>query len=242
MIRQVTPLEASGSWSDRSRSAEWSADSVLERLSSQPSEALIPAATELDESTMAHVTKCVAQALPETRARVAKIQADLKRAGCHNPRAYQNLATVRYAGLLLSLIVFGTAAVLASSRAEPWCVSALAVGMFASWWLPVWLLQRRAARRMDEIEQAMPDLLDLVEVCLSQGLTIPSALATASRELRAIHPALAEELAIVCRQAELSSLEQALDNFERRIDLPAIWTFTSRLLQADETESKGSKV
>jgi tight adherence protein C len=242
MIRQVTPLEAPGSWSDRSLSVEWSPDEVLERLSSPPLDTLTPAATELENSTLAHVTDCLAQALPQSRSRSAKIQADLKRAGCHDPRAYQNLAAVRYAGLLLSLIVFGTAAILASSRAEPWCVTALAVGMFASWWLPVWNLQRRATRRIDEIEQAIPDMVDLVDVCLSQGLTIPSALATAGRELRPIHPALGDELAIVCRQAELSSLEQALDNFERRIDLPVIWTFTSRLLQADEAEPKGTKV
>jgi tight adherence protein C len=108
--------------------------------------------------------------------------------------------------------------------------------MLASWWLPVWSARRRAARRIDEIEQAIPDLLDMINVCLSQGLNVPSALATASRELRPIHPALSDELEIACRQAELDSLEAALENFERRLDLQEIRSLVSRLLQADEIE------
>jgi tight adherence protein C len=232
MIRSVTPPERPRSPADGLAAVAWSPERVLKRLESQPPDAFT---ADLTDSTLAHVTECVAQALPETKSGVADLKNALKRAGDYRPRAYQELATVRYVGMLASLVVFGTLTILASKAAEPWCVLGLAVGMLASWRLPVWQLRRRAARRIDEIEQAIPDLRDMINVCLSQGLTVPVALATASRELRPIHPALADELAIVCRQAELDSLEAALDDFERRLDLPEIRSFVTHLLQADET-------
>ena len=53
-----------------------------------------------------------------------------------------------------------------------------------------------------------------------------------------MHPALSDELAIVCRQAELDRLEVALEHFEQRIDLPEVRSLVSRLLEADEVAPK----
>ena len=240
MIRPVTPPEALQSQGDR-LPREWSRDRILRRLESQRPDASAPTAVADStrvNSNLAHAANCVAEALPETKSRVLDIKADLKRAGCYEPLAYQKLAAVRYVGMMLSLVVFGTLTIFASKRTEPWCMVGIAVGMSASWWLPVWQLRRRASRRIDEIEHAVPDLLDLLHVYLSQGLDVPTALATASSELRAIHPALSDELAIVGRQAELDSLEAALENFEQRIDLPEVRALVSRLLEADTVAPK----
>ncbi len=191
------------------------------------------AAVVREDSTLAHVTRCLAEALPETNARIARIQTTLRRAGQFEPLAYQKLAAVRYAGMLVSLVVFGTLTIIAPPAAEPWCVLALSVGMLASWRLPLWRLHRRAARRIDAIERGLSDLTDLIAVCLGQGLSVKSTLETASRELAPIHRELADELAIVCRQAELGSLESALEDFETRIDLPEIRALVTRLMAAD---------
>jgi tight adherence protein C len=187
----------------------------------------------LDGSNLAHFTNCLAQALPETSSQAAETKVDLKRAGNHDPLASQKLAAFRYGGMMASLIVFGTLAIYASKSVEPWCVAGIIVGMFASWWLPVWRLKRRAAGRLAQIAQAIPDAADLIDVCLSHGLTASAALSTVSRELGLIYPALAAELAIVCRQAELDALEPALEDFERRIDLAETRELVSRLLHAE---------
>jgi tight adherence protein C len=233
MIRPVEPPDAPGSPAARLARAVWSPSDALERLSGQSDETLKSAAVGREDSTFAHVTRCLAEALPETAARIARIQTTLRRAEQYDPLAYQELAAVRYAGMLASLVVFGTLTILASPAAEPWCVLGLAVGMLASWRLPLWRLQRRAAQRIDAIERALPDFTDLIAVCLSQGLSVQSTLETGSRELSPIHPELADELAIVCRQTELGSLESALEDFETRIDLPEIRALVTRLMAAD---------
>jgi tight adherence protein C len=236
MIKPVTPPESRRSETARPRcpAREWSPDRALARLASQPLDDRVLDSAEVAGSSFAHVMNCVASALPETTARAARIRADLKWAGDYQPLAYQRLAAIRYVGMMASLIVFGTLTICVSPQSEPPCLAALAVGMFGAWWLPVWRLQQRAARRMRAIELAIPDLLDMQGVCASQGLTVPAALATASRELRPIHPALADELAIVCRQAELTSLEAALEDFETRVDLPEIRSLVTRLLETDQ--------
>jgi tight adherence protein C len=236
MIKSVTPTESRRSQTDGPRrpARPWSAERVLARLASQPLNDRMLPPSEVANSTFAHVTNCLAQALPETTARSARIRADLKRAGDYRPLAYQKLAARRLIGMMAALVAFGTLTLCVSPQSEPWCLAALVLGMFAAWWLPVWRLQRRAARRMHAIELAIPDLSDMLRVCLSQGLTVPAALATASRELRPIHPALALELAIACRQTELESLDSALEDLETRIDLPEIRSFVTRVLQADE--------
>jgi tight adherence protein C len=235
MIKPIARSESRRAENDRSRRAprEWNPDRVLKRLSSQPLDERMLSAAEGENSAVAHVLKCVALALPETPAHSERIQADLKRAGDYQPLAPQKLATIRYVGMIVSLVVFGTLTLYVSPQSEPWSMAALLIGMLAAWWLPVWHLQRRASRRTHAIELGIPDLLDLLRVCASQGLTVPVALATASRELRPIHPAIADELAIVCRQAELTSLAQALEAFETRVDLPEIRSLVTQLLETD---------
>jgi tight adherence protein C len=241
MIRPVEPPDAPLSPPARLARAVWSPSDALERLSDQPNEKLKLAAVGREDSTLAHVTHCLAEALPETDARITRIQATLRRAGQYEPLAYQKLAAVRYVGMLASLVVFGTLTIIASPAAEPWCVAGLSLGMLTSWRLPLWRLQLRAARRIDAIERALPDFTDLIAVCLSQGLSVQSTLETAGRELSPIHPELADELAIACRQAELGSVESALEDFETRIDLPEIRALVTRLMAADLDTTESTK-
>src|ERR1700693_3123567 len=202
MIRQVTPREK--------LDGAWNPARALERLSSQPPESFTLTPSESKRAALAHLSECLAQALPETRTRLAQIQIDLKRAGYYQPTAGRNLSAVRYFAMTLSLVVFGLLTIYAPKAAEPWCVFWMTIGMGAGWGLPVWSVRRAATRRISEIEHSIPDLLDLTAACLSQGLSVPSSLSLTSRDLRATRPALADELAIVCRQAELDSLERAL--------------------------------
>ncbi|HEV8001093.1 MAG TPA: hypothetical protein VGP63_14500 [Planctomycetaceae bacterium] len=236
MIKPIAPPENRRAEKDRPRrpAREWSPERVLERLSSRPFDDRLLSSGIVTESAFAHAANCIARALPETKSRSATIRADLQRAGNYQPLAFQRLATVRYLGMMASLVIFGTLTICVSRQSEAWSMGALALGMLAAWWVPIWRLQRRAARRIQAIELAIPDLLDILRICQSQGLTVPAALATASRELRPIHPALAAELAIVCRQAELTSIERALEAFETRVDLPEIRSLVTRLSHVDD--------
>ena len=85
----------------------------------------------------------------------------------------------------------------------------------------------------------MPDLLDMLNMCVGQGLTVPDSLHRVGRDFRAVYPALSQELSIVNEQSRISSMQTALENFSQRIDLPEVHSLTSLLIQ---TERMGTSI
>jgi len=79
----------------------------------------------------------------------------------------------------------------------------------------------------------MPDMLDMLNMCVSQGLTIPDSLKRISRDLKPVYPALATELMIVVHQSEVGNMQISLDNFADRVDVPEVDSFVSLLNQSE---------
>ena len=107
------------------------------------------------------------------------------------------------------------------------------------WALPTLYVRGKAKERKREIERAMPDLLDMLNMCVGQGLTVPDSLRRVGRDFKNVYPALSQELAIVNEQAKISTMETALQNFSGRIDMPEVHSLTSLLIQ---TERMGTSI
>ncbi len=186
------------------------------------------------------VTPALASLLPESDTRKQTVKQELRHAGYYNPHAYENLAAVRYLGLMLPILIFGVLLVLApTQQLEMVMVSLLVVGAILGWALPRLFVRSRANRRKREIEQALPDVLDLLNMCVSQGMTLHSALSRVGQEITETYPAMAQELRIVTEQANLGTLEQALSNMNARVDSPELHSLSSLLIQ---TERMGTNV
>jgi tight adherence protein C len=121
----------------------------------------------------------------------------------------------------------------APKDAEPWIFAGLVLLPAIGWALPTLLVRRQAADRLAEIERSMPDMLDMLNMCVSQGLTVPASLQRVGADLESVSPALSQELKIVSDQARVGSLEQALVAFSRRVELPDVYSFTSLLVQTE---------
>jgi tight adherence protein C len=175
----------------------------------------------------------MASLLPDTDARREELRRELQTAGYYSPHALTNFSAIRYALMMALLIAGGVLLILVPQNLEPFAIGAIIAGPILGWALPRLHVRGRAARRKSEIEQAMPDLLDMMNMCVSQGLTVPDSIRRILPDLRQVSPALAQELRIVIEQARLSDLPQALRNFDQRIDLPEVHSFTSLLMQTD---------
>ena len=179
------------------------------------------------------LTPVFAALLPESDQRREDLRKELQTAGYYSPHALANLSAVRYALMTGLLFLGGMLLVLVPRPWEPVALVAIVAGPVLGWSLPRLHVRGRAARRKSEIERAMPDLLDMLNMCVSQGLTVQDAMHRILPDLDAVHPALAMELRIVTEQAELGDLHQALANLDRRIDLPEIHSLSSLLMQTD---------
>jgi tight adherence protein C len=95
-------------------------------------------------------------------------------------------------------------------------------------------LKNQTTKRREAIRKALPDTLDLLVICAEAGLSLDAALKRSARELARSTPEIADEL-------ELTSIElgflperhQALENLNRRTNLPAVRSVVNALSQAE---------
>ena len=99
--------------------------------------------------------------------------------------------------------------------------------------LPRLILESMAKARTQRIEESLPDAMDMVSMCVSAGLPLPHAISRVSDELQSSHPDLAFELRIVGRQTEAGSLNTAIQQFAKRMDIPEIHSVAAMVYQAE---------
>ncbi len=96
------------------------------------------------------------------------------------------------------------------------------------------VLDTLIARRAEALRMALPDALDLMVVCSEGGSALDQAMLKVSQELRPVHPALAEEFAIVNLEMLAGKpREEALRNLGERTREAELRKFTSVLVQTD---------
>jgi len=180
-------------------------------------------------------TPALAQMLPESESRRLTQRKNLTAAGYQSRAAWQNLSALRFIMAFSALILLGLLLIMAPPEAEPIIVGALVIVPLLMWALPPLVVASRASERVRDIEMGLPDVLDMLNMCVSQGLTVVQSLRRISREVNDVHPSLGVELGIVTRQAEVSDLSHALKAFAARIESPEVTSFTSLLVQSDVT-------
>jgi tight adherence protein C len=113
-------------------------------------------------------------------------------------------APLIYAGVRLVLLVGlpALAVLLTLGRpiVEAWIAAAGALAV--AWIIPVGVLDGIVRRRRERIRRAIPDGLDLLLVCVEAGSSVESAIQRVGRDMLAVHPDLAGELAVVVRKTK----------------------------------------
>ena len=180
------------------------------------------------------MTPVLAAMLPESDERRRNATRLLRNAGEYNRHAWHNFAAARYLGIILPILFFGVMLLVVPERLEGLMMAGLVVGPLLGWSLPTLMLQSKATSRLSEIAQGIPDMLDILNMCVSQGMTVPTSLGRVGRDLAPVYPALSKELKIVTEQARVGTLNQALAGFSHRCDLPEVHSFTSLLMQTEK--------
>lgn len=194
-----------------------------------------------DEMFFGRITPAVAQLLPESAARREVQRKSLTGAGYNSRASWINLTAIRFVLAFLSILLVGYFLIVLPPAAEPWLMAMLVIAPLLAWSIPPLVVSFRAAERKIDIERGLPDVLDMMNMGVSQGLTVPQSLKRISREIGSVHPALAEELQLVNQQAEVGNMPHALRNFSQRIDSPEVNSFTSLLIQSEVTGTSISR-
>ncbi|MFQ5734389.1 MAG: type II secretion system F family protein [Planctomycetaceae bacterium] len=185
------------------------------------------------------LTPVLAALFPDSDRRRKQTKQELRSAGYLSPHAAQNLAAIRYVLMMLPLVSGGLLLISAPRSFEPAILASMVVLTAVGWAYPRVFVRNKARRRVFRIEQALPDMLDMLNMCVSQGMTVSEALRRIGDELEVTGPDLSRELRIVCEQSDIGTLEHALDNFADRVDSEEVRSFTSLLIQ---TERMGTSI
>jgi tight adherence protein C len=99
------------------------------------------------------------------------------------------------------------------------------------WLLPLAYVDSQGRKRRDSIERSLPDVIDLLVVTLEAGLSLPQAMRLASSRLRG---PIAQEFRLTLQEQNMGlTLVEALTNFQRRVDTPAVRLFTRSIAQGE---------
>jgi tight adherence protein C len=110
-------------------------------------------------------------------------------------------------------------------------VAGTAVMLAGGWLLPMTLLKKRVERRIQLVDYAMPDLIDLLVTTVEAGIALSSSLQIAARRFKG---PLGIELRLMLHEQSMGlALNGALEHLQERCDTPAMRSFVRSIIQGD---------
>lgn len=107
-------------------------------------------------------------------------------------------------------------------------------GGFLGFIVPFLYVARRRKNRQKSLERALPDVLDLLVVCVEAGLGLNQALLRVSEEIERVSPEMGDELALVNMEMRAGrTREEALKNFADRTGVTDIRALITMMIQTD---------
>ena len=107
-------------------------------------------------------------------------------------------------------------------------------GVMAGFMLPGEFLRLMARRRKKSIQHALPNMLDLLTICVESGLGLDQAILHVARELGRAHQEMSEELQMINFETRAGkSRPEALRNLASRTGVQDVKELTAVLIQAD---------
>jgi tight adherence protein C len=164
---------------------------------------------------------------PGWRAPVAKIK--LRAAGVYtvDPDVFHGCRVIASASIPTFLIL----ATVRSGALSATRLLLIVATAALSWFGPALLVERRAQRRMDQIDRDLPELIDLLTATIEAGLGFAGSLQLVADRF---HGPLGQELRLTLQEQSMGlSTQQALENLLERCETPSVRAFTRAVSQGE---------
>ena len=139
-----------------------------------------------------------------------------------------------FLALLLPALLLAFGGLLGAQALSAPTLTGLVLLCGIGYYVPNMVLNLKVSARQREIQEAMPDAIDLLTICVEAGLGIDAAMRKTGSELNLRSPALAEELDLVVLELQVgASRETAMHNFSMRTGVEDVGVFVTILLQSE---------
>ena len=181
-----------------------------------PNRNIVDDGAEPETSSVVSLLHQIGSRVPTSETDVAALKMDLVRAGFRG----ENALHVFYGLRIVSTLVMLFFCVMLEAKMPPNPVMKLALmasGVGAGWILPRFVLEKKVAKRQEELRLSLPDALDLMVVSIEAGLGLDQAIQHVAKELSVSHPQLSEEMSLVTLEMRAGKRRsEALRNFAER--------------------------
>ena len=104
-----------------------------------------------------------------------------------------------------------------------------------AWFLPNLWLDRLIGQRQQRISRVLPSVVDLLVLCLDVGLSLDSAFARVTEEIRSMEPLMADEAQFMRGEMQAGlTFSQALKRMAERVDLEELINLARLIGQATD--------
>jgi tight adherence protein C len=168
--------------------------------------------------------------IPRSEAEVSVVQQRLIRAGFRDDSALKFF----YGAKVIAPLVLCLLAMLsgfASQNPLFIYIACLGLGFLA----PDFWLGRKINKRQSMIRRGLPDVLDMLVICVEAGLSLDQATARTAEELRGSQPVLSDELGVVALEQRAGSVRSdAWKHLADRTGLDIVRNLVSMLVQSEQ--------
>jgi len=168
--------------------------------------------------------------LPKSQAEVSVILQRLQAAGFRDESAVKIFYGSK---VLLPILLCLLALVTGAGSYSPFFIYVLAAAL--GFLAPDFWLGKRITSRQKKIRRGLPDVLDLLIICIEAGLSLDQATARSAVELKLAQPELCDELnTVVLEQRAGRPRGEAWKHLAERTDVDAVRNLTTMLVQAEQ--------
>ncbi len=167
----------------------------------------------------------ICQVLPRSAARMTEMRQRLVSAGLRSQAA----PVVFAASQIVCAIAIGILSLILTGKP-----AFIFLGMIAGFVMPGLWLSHQIKKRGSIIQNGLPDVLDLLIVCLESGMSLDAAILKSGEELAFAYKPIADELALVANEIRAGRPRaEAFVRFADRTRVDDVRSFVAMLVQTD---------
>ena len=215
---------------------------MLQRISEvihpRPKEKSIGSVVQQAKSSIGTLMESVENLMPRSDKEVSIVVQRLTRAGYRNESAVKVFYGCKVAApILLSAVALVTGL----ANLGPFFVYLMTLGV--GFLAPDFWLGKKIKKRQKKINRGLPDVLDLLVICMEAGLSLDQATARTAQELNQSQPELCDELNIVVLEQHAGrGRADAWKHMAERTAVESVRNLVSMLVQTEQFGTSIAKV
>jgi tight adherence protein C len=215
---------------------------MLQRISEvihpRPKEKSITSVVQQAKSSIGNLMESVENLMPKSEKEISIALQRLTRAGYRNESAVKVFYGCK---VVTPILLSAIALVTGLANLGPFFVYLMALG--GGFLAPDFWLGKKIAKRQKKINRGLPDVLDLLVICMEAGLSLDQATARTAQELSTSQPELCDELNIVVLEQHAGrARSDAWKNLAERTGVESVRNLVSMLVQTEQFGTSVAKM